>query len=299
MSIKLNQSGFRSNYWQLFLTGLCFFLILSVLHHPTPAQSATINQGKITEILDSSQVYINGKRTRVNAIARRGQRVSTRNARAELSFNTGGVGRLAHNSVLTIGQCAHLRRGTLLVNGSVNGCTNSTVAGVRGTTYVLVVDENGQEEIKVLEGEVVLSKRVNQDIDEDKVIRGLGKKSASVPLLGGVRGGFCLLPSCTNVVQSELSTEEEEELTPETISLSAGEKVKIRPDGEVSPVQPLTAEEFEQLLLGQLFNNFSSELPGISKIKQSFENLFPDISFPSPLPDLPVKPPVPPSPFRF
>jgi len=284
MSIKLNQSGFRSNYWQLFLTGLCFFLILSVLHHPTPARSATINQAKITEILDSSQVYINGKRTRVNAIARRGQRVSTRNARAELSFNTGGVGRLAHNSVLTIGQCAHLRRGTLLVNGSVNGCTNSTIAGVRGTTYVLVVDENGQEEIKVLEGEVVLSKRVNQDIDEDKVIRGLGKKSNSLKVI----------PS---LVQNELIAEEE--LTPETISLSAGEKVKIRPDGEVSPVQPLTAEEFEQLLLGQLFNNFSSELPGISKIKQSFENLFPDISFPSPLPDLPVKPPVPPSPFQF
>ncbi|NES22882.1 MAG: FecR domain-containing protein [Symploca sp. SIO3E6] len=299
MNIKLNQSGFRGNYWQLFLTGLCFFLLLSVLHHPTPVRSATINQAKITEILDSSQVYINGNQTRVNAIARKGQRVSTRNARAELSFNTGGVGRLAHNSVLTIGQCAHLRRGTLLVNGSVNGCTNSTVAGVRGTTYVLVVDETGQEEIQVLEGEVVLSKRVNQDIDEDKVIRGLGKKSAPVPLLGGVRGKFCLLPSCTNVVQSELITEEEEEVTPETISLSAGEKVKIRPDGEVLPVQPLTAEEFEQLLLGQLFNNFSSQLPGIDKIQQSFEGLFPNASFPLPLPELPVKPPVPRLPFQF
>ncbi|NEP58360.1 MAG: FecR domain-containing protein [Symploca sp. SIO2G7] len=285
MSIKLNPPWFRRNYWQLFLAGLCFFLILSVLSHPTAVRSATINQARITEILDSSQAYINGNQTRINAIARKGQRVSTRNARAQLSFNTGAVGRLAHNSVLTIGQCAHLRRGTLLVNGSVNGCTNSTTAGVRGTTYVLIVDETGQEEIQVLEGEVVLSQRVNQGIEEDNVIRGLGKKNSSLKVI----------PS---FVQNELITKEEE-LTPETISLSAGEKVKIRPNGEVSPVQPLTAEEFEQLLFGQLFNNFSSQLPGIDKIKKSFELLFPGVSFPLPLPNIPSKPPIPQLPFQF
>ncbi len=283
MNIKLNSPWLRYSYWQLFLTGLCFSLILSFLHYPLVVQSATINQAKITEILDSSQVYINGNQTRVKAIATKGQRVSTRNARAQLSFNTGGVGRLAHNSVLTVGQCAHLRRGTLLVNGSVNGCTNSTTAGVRGTTYILRVDETGQEEIQVLEGEVVLSKRVNPGIEDEKVIRGLGKKGSSVKTI-------------SSSMENELIAEEEE-LESQTVRLGAGEKVEIRPNGEVGKVQPLTAKEFEQLLTGKLFNDFTVQLPGIDNIKDSFQRLFPGVSFPLPLPDLPATPQVPRLPF--
>ncbi len=42
----------------------------------------------------------------------------------------------------------------MLVSGSMNGCTKSTIAGVRGTTYILTVDPSGDEDISVLEGEV-------------------------------------------------------------------------------------------------------------------------------------------------
>ena len=279
MSIKLNLLWFRHNYGQLFLVGLCFFLIVGVLHNPLVVQSATINQARITEILDGNQVYINGKQAGVNAVATKGQRVSTRNARAQLSFNTGAVGRLAHNSVLTIGQCANLQEGTLLVNGSVNGCTNSTTAGVRGTTYVMAVNETGQEEIQVLEGEVVLSKRVNPGIEDGRVIRGLGQKS-SVVTVG------------SRFLQDELVAQEEE-----TVKLSAGEKVEISPNGELGQVQVLTAEEFEQLLTGELFDNFTAELPGIDKIKESFQRLFPGVSFPLSLPDIPSVPQIPGLPF--
>lgn len=279
MNIKLNQSRFRGSYRQLFLTGLCLFLILGVLHNPLVVQSATINQARITEILDSNQVYINGNQVAVNAIATKGQRVSTRNARAQLSFNTGAVGRLAHNSVLTIGQCANLQRGTLLVNGAVNGCTNSTTAGVRGTTYVMTVNETGQEEIQVLEGEVVLSKQVNPGIEDGRVIRGLGKKGSAIKAGSGL-------------IQDELVAQEEE-----TVKLTAGEKVEVLPNGEVGEVQLLTAEEFGQLLTGQLFNNFTDQLPGIDKIKESFQKLFPGVSFPLSLPDIPSTPPIPELPF--
>jgi len=313
MDIKLNPLWFRRSYWRLFLAGLCFSLILSILHHPLAVQSATINQAKITEILDSSQVYINGNQARVKAIARKGQRVSTRNARAQLSFNTGAVGRLAHNSVLTVGQCAHLQRGTLLVNGSANGCTNSTIAGVRGTTYILSVDETGQEEIQVLEGEVVLSQRVNPGIEEDKVIRGLGKKASFVkasqlavyhplrrketlptsysllPTPCSLTPKECFSKAISSSIEDELIAQEEESM-PQPVTLNAGEKVKIRPNGEVGQVQSLTANEFEQLLIGELFDDFTAELPGIDKIKESFQGLFPGISFPLPLPDIPSIP---------
>jgi hypothetical protein len=134
----------------------------TLLTIPGPqAQSQDNNVATITEILDSNQVYIQNRAARVSSIAQQRQQVRTRSARASLRFNTGAVARLAHNSSLIVGQCAQLNRGTLLVNGSLNGCSTSTVAGVRGTLYTLEVTEAGETIIRVFEGEVVVQRNPN------------------------------------------------------------------------------------------------------------------------------------------
>jgi len=139
--------------------GLCLSLCLA------QALSATqgITHATIKEILDGTQVFIQNQQAKVNDVAQLRQRVRTGDARAELTFNNGVVARLAKNSILTVGQCARLQRGTLLVNGTVNGCTASIVAAVRGTTYVLEVDESGKQELKVLEGEVLVRREATPD----------------------------------------------------------------------------------------------------------------------------------------
>ncbi len=117
----------------------------------------------VTEILDSNQVYIQNRAAQVNSVAQQRQQVRTRDARASLRFNTGAVARLAHNSSLVVGQCAQLNRGTLLVNGNLNGCSTSVVAGVRGTIYTIEVTETGETIIQVFEGEVVVGRNPNPE----------------------------------------------------------------------------------------------------------------------------------------
>ncbi len=145
----------------LVLLGLCLSLCLA--QSLLGQNSQGITQATIKEILDGTQVFIQNQQAKVNDVAQLRQRVRTGDARAELTFNNGVVARLAKNSILTVGQCARLQRGTLLVNGTVNGCTSSIVAAVRGTTYVLEVDESGKQEVKVLEGEVVVRREVTPD----------------------------------------------------------------------------------------------------------------------------------------
>lgn len=151
----------------LFCLGLCLSLCLA------QALSAQTNQGitqaTVKEIIDGTQVFIQNQQAKVNDVAQLRQRVRTGDARAELTFNNGVVARLAKNSILTVGQCTRLQRGTLLVNGAVNGCTSSIVAAVRGTTYVLQVDESGKQEVKVLEGEVVVRRETTPDPAEPTV----------------------------------------------------------------------------------------------------------------------------------
>ncbi|PZU92612.1 MAG: hypothetical protein DCF32_23525 [Leptolyngbya sp.] len=117
----------------------------------------------MTEILDSNQVYIQNRAAQVNSVAQQRQQVRTRDARASLRFNSGAVARLAHNSSLVVGQCAQLNRGTLLVNGNLNGCSTSVVAGVRGTIYTIEVTEIGETIVQVFEGEVVVARHANPE----------------------------------------------------------------------------------------------------------------------------------------
>ena len=149
-----------------FCVGLCLFSLAAL---PISPASAQVTQAKVQEILDGNQVFIQNKQAALNDVAKQRQQVRTGNSRTSLVFNTGAVARLSANSVLQIGQCAQLKRGTILINGAVNACSSSITAGVRGTTYLLEVDESGNQQIKVLEGEVVVKRNTTplEDFDED------------------------------------------------------------------------------------------------------------------------------------
>jgi hypothetical protein len=225
---------------------------------PAIATQSPINRAEIMQILDSAEVYIQNKQAKVKDSANKGQRVRTADARAQLQFNTGAIGRLAHNSVLTVGQCARLQKGSLLVNGAMNGCTSSVVAGVRGTTYVLEVNETGEANIKVLEGEVTLTRQTETMPEEEAT-----EAPAAAP--------------------KQLPTED---MNP--VVLKEGEQVNVSPTGVPGAIDRISQDEFTRLLAGSLFNGFTIPLPGISKIQSSFQRLFPGVPFPISVPGLPI-----------
>jgi hypothetical protein len=114
------------------------------------AESATI-----VEILDGNQLYINQKQARVKARASAPEVVSTRDSRGQLAFSSGAGGRLNRFSLLRLGSsCFLVEKGQILVSGRQNGCTRSARLSVRGTNYVVDVQEDGTSEISVLEGSV-------------------------------------------------------------------------------------------------------------------------------------------------
>lgn len=147
-----------------FLTGLCIFALAAPQIAPVSAQST---QATVQEILDGNQVFIQNKQASLKDVAKQKQQVRTGNSRTALLFNTGAVARLSANSVLNIGQCARLKKGTILINGAVNACSSSITTGVRGTTYLLEVDESGNQQVTVLEGEVVVKRNATPIVDED------------------------------------------------------------------------------------------------------------------------------------
>jgi len=286
-----------------------FSFSLSLLwnYAPIAAQGSGVNQAVVIEILDSDQVFIQNKRASKNDQANRGQRISTRNARTALKFNTGAIGRLGRNSSLVVGdRCARIRQGSILVNGQANTCSGSAVAGVRGTTYLLEVDENNQTQIKVLEGEVQVMSRMSTDAASDpegespdsettlpsgdSSSPGTQPKSA-LPKQFGIPRPSMPLPTSEPASGSEPATEPV--TTPaddetETV-IKSGEKVTIdETSGTVGEVQTMSLEEFQGILKGSLFSGFSIQLPGISKIEQSFRNLFPGVPFPINIPNLNV-----------
>lgn len=116
----------------------------------SPGQSAVVQQ-----ILDGKELYIDQQQARVKQRAQAPQLVSTGGSRGQLSFDSGAVGRLNRQSQLRLGSsCFVLDRGQLLVSGKQGGCTRSARLSVRGTNYLLEVNEAGDTDISVLEGEV-------------------------------------------------------------------------------------------------------------------------------------------------
>jgi hypothetical protein len=114
------------------------------------AESATVQ-----EILDGRELYINQKQAAPKDRASAPQMVSTGNSRGQLAFSTGAAGRINRFSLLRLGSsCFLVEKGQILVSGKQNGCTRSARLSVRGTNYLIDVQEDGTAELSVLEGTV-------------------------------------------------------------------------------------------------------------------------------------------------
>lgn len=254
--------------WLRFLVGVLAGLgLTALLHGPlaAPALAQSVNQATVIEILDGSQVYIQNQQARVNSVAQRQQRVHTAASRASLRFNTGAIARLSSNSSLTVGQCAHVQQGTLLVNGALNGCTNTSVAGVRGTLYTVTVAEDGTDIIDVFEGTVEVSPRVEAETTAATLPKAIRRLAQGDLDFSTIAAGH----------------------HPEPVTVSAGQRWSKQPEADAA-VEFLTSEDFEMLLLGPLVAGFVDELPGLDALQESFETLFPGIPFPGVTPSVPT-----------
>ena len=128
-------------------------LFVSPALRPMPVHAG--ESAEVQEILDGNELYIDGTTARVKQKAHTPQKLSTRNSRGQIRFDTGAAGRLNRFSQLKLGQgCFLIDRGQILVSGKQSGCTRSARLSVRGTNYVVDVNEAGESEIAVLEGAV-------------------------------------------------------------------------------------------------------------------------------------------------
>jgi hypothetical protein len=321
----------RQKRLAFFFVGLCIFALVAPQLAPASTQST---QATVQEILDGNQVFIQNKRASLNDVARQQQQVRTGNSRTALLFNSGAVARLSANSVLNIGQCARLRRGTILVNGAVNACSSSITTGVRGTTYLLEVDEAGNQQVKVLEGEVVVTRNATPIIDEDTqpttetttttpkpTIPSTKKPNVTSPITAPKFKQYgpspSVIPPTTTpptttprinapkpqdgkpveplngkpandkpILQIEKPTSPTKE--PDEVVLKAGEKLEVDLGGALGIIQKLSENEFSALLKGNLFDGFANQIPGIDKVRASFEGLFPGVNFPISIPGIPT-----------
>ncbi|MBD2175403.1 FecR domain-containing protein [Pseudanabaena sp. FACHB-1998] len=308
-----------------FFTGLCIFALAAPQIAPVSAQAS---QATVQEILDGNQVFIQNRRASVSDVARQSQQVRTGNSRTALLFNTGAVARLSANSVLKIGQCANLRRGTILINGAVNACSSGITTGVRGTTYLLEVDESGNQQVKVLEGEVVVKRNATPLVDsDDESEKPTQTKPTAKPTPPSTNSPtkpstsitspktkqFTTIPSNNNTQinlpqdnpqkarpleplnasptsdKPILKVEDSSKPTqPDEVVLKAGEKVEVDPRGALGIIQQLTQNEFITLLQGDLFQGFTNQIPGLDKVRSVFEGLFPGVNFPISIPGIPT-----------
>ncbi|MBD2424033.1 FecR domain-containing protein [Cyanobium sp. FACHB-13342] len=122
----------------------------AALAAPAVATSATVQQ-----ILDGKELYIDARQAVVQQKASAPQDISTGQSRGQLAFTSGAVGRLNRHSQLQLGDsCFLLSKGQILVSGAQSGCTRSSRLSVRGTNYLLEVNDNQEAELSVLEGSV-------------------------------------------------------------------------------------------------------------------------------------------------
>ena len=279
------------------------------LPRPSAAWGQTVASATVTEVLDSDQVFIQNRQAAVNSVAQRQQRVRTQSARTSLRFNNGAVARLAHNSSLMVGQCAQLSRGTLLVNGSLNGCSTTTMAGVRGTLYTLEVTEEGETTVKVFEGEVLVGQRSTdlapdegltpeEDVDTEEA-SGANEDSDADGNEGdedGLKQVFDQADSATPTEDPQNPGHNDSAPQPQPqIDLSApsgddgkvepaetvlvireGQQVMINAESDLAVISRLTVDDFINLVEGPLVQGFS-DLPGISDLQRVFHRLYPRV----------------------
>jgi hypothetical protein len=296
----------------LFFASLCIFALAFPQLAPVSAQAT---QATVKEILDGNQVFIqNGQATKravVNDVAGQPQIVRTGNSRTALLFNTGAVARLSANSLLKIGQCANLRRGTILINGAMNACSAGITTGVRGTTYLLEIDDSGLQKVTVLEGEVVVTRNVNGNIKgNEDAINDEKIKQFNFPQIPRInlpqenpqqsrpleplkvepasnKPVLNVEQNSQNNNQNNQNNNSQDNQQPRQVVLKTGERVEVDPKGSLGIIQQLSENEFVSLLKGNLFDGFTSQFPGIDKVRSAFEGLFPGANFPISLPNLP------------
>ncbi len=120
---------------------------------PVPVRAA--ESAVVQEILDGNELYIDGQMAKVKEKASAPQKMSTQNSRGQIRFESGAAGRLNRFSQLKLGQgCFLIEKGQILVSGKQSGCTRSARLSVRGTNYLIDVNDAGESEISVLEGSV-------------------------------------------------------------------------------------------------------------------------------------------------
>ena len=116
--------------------------------------ASVFETAKIQRIIDGKEVYIDRKEAKTNQTALKGQQISTGGSRSELLFDRRAIGFLGRNSLITLGQrCFRLKEGSVLINGNQQSCLGSKVLGVRGTTYVLSLNADGNYDLAVLHGQ--------------------------------------------------------------------------------------------------------------------------------------------------
>lgn len=109
----------------------------------------------VQEILDGRELFIDQKQAAVKERASAPQTVSTKNSRGQLAFSGGAAGRINRFSLLRLGSsCFLMEKGQILVSGKQNGCTRSARLSVRGTNYLIDVQDDGTADLSVLEGAV-------------------------------------------------------------------------------------------------------------------------------------------------
>jgi hypothetical protein len=117
-----------------------------------------LSSAVVVEILDGDQMFIDAVKARLRSRANNPQRITTRESRGQMTFNTGAVGRINRFSQIRLGaQCFLLSGGQILISGNQNGCVRSARMSVRGTNYVMTLDPRSQETtVHVLEGEIAV-----------------------------------------------------------------------------------------------------------------------------------------------
>ncbi|MGK7926402.1 MAG: TonB family protein [Spirulina sp.] len=156
---------FKLRPWRIFFAALfCLVTIAAIVFPRLPVTAQPINQATIIEILDSDRVFIQNEKADVGSIARRGQRISTEDARAGLRFENNAIVRIGRNASFLVGsRCVQLQRGRIVVAGSMQGCLGSIIAATRGTIFRLEVGEVAGGQIIVIEGKVDVTNLVDPD----------------------------------------------------------------------------------------------------------------------------------------
>jgi hypothetical protein len=128
----------------------CLVLAIALPRVPATAQ---ITQAIVQEILDKGEVFVQDEKATLQQVAAFNEVVATKDeSRTALLFSNLAAGRLAPNSIVTVGQCVEVQQGQLVASGPVNGCLGGFVADVQGTIYVMDADKGGK--FQVLEGTV-------------------------------------------------------------------------------------------------------------------------------------------------